>query len=195
MTGLGGCASVMEAAHSATSWTGRQAKAGWQEVVAALRPAPEAPAAFASYDTGDADLNLALMERKLSEPEPVRVAIDRRMDNGVLVVRPGRQRVRVQERLPHLRGPMPVRAQPVAEPEPQPTTPVQPSETPGQAFDYVRLDGPSDMVDWRSCEAQVGGAFLATAAGMALAPDFDACMRAKGYVLEAEARARLDAQY
>ncbi len=59
---------------------------------------------------------------------------------------------------------------------------------------YVKLSGRISADDWQDCEAQAGGYILADNAGFRLRPDFDYCMRAKGYVPESEAVSFMEAQ-
>ena len=51
---------------------------------------------------------------------------------------------------------------------------------------YVRLNGQSSMQDWRNCEVMHRGYWLVDAAGGRINPDFEVCMRNKGYVRESE---------
>ena len=51
---------------------------------------------------------------------------------------------------------------------------------------FVRLNGPSDVGDWRTCENLHRGYWLVDAAGGRVNPTFEVCMRNKGYVRESE---------
>ena len=57
--------------------------------------------------------------------------------------------------------------------------------TPGE-LSYVRLNGNSDMQDWRNCEIMHRGYWLVDAAGGRINPEFEVCLRNKGYVRESE---------
>lgn len=191
---LTGCETLSRHAGSAWDWSERQAASGWQQVVAVLRPAPRAEDRFlARADTGDAALNSHILEARLydtlleprAEPPVVKVAVDRTLDNGVMVIRPG-----APMRMRNMQSNAPWQPAPVAavRPDATPNPPASPASDP---YAYVRLDGATDMGDWRACETAVGGAFLVDASGVSLAPDFDACMRGRGYLPEAEAARRL----
>ena len=198
---LGGCQIMAPVGE----WTERQMDAGWRgtkSLVASmtkplpLRSAPRDMAVFHHADTHDAGLNTKALERavwiaKLNHMESVSLeAIDRTLDNGVMVFRPGSGARRIDTRptyRPALR--QPYGAAPIVQ---QPRrAPAQPEAVSPEAVSYVKLDGSLDMADWSACEGEVGGAFLVSPAGTRVAPDFDACMRSKGYVDEGEAERRL----
>ena len=63
----------------------------------------------------------------------------------------------------------------------------------GDSLSYVKIGGGSQISDWQACEAEAGNYFLTTATGFIVAPQFDSCMRTKGYKPEAEAEAELAA--
>jgi hypothetical protein len=166
---LGGCASLNQAA----DWTGRQASSGWKEVISVLRPAPKANPILANFDPGDAALNTARLEARVENAKIVRVAVNETIDNGVQIFRPG-------QRSPS--GPRIIntpRSQPQA-------APMQPAPTSADPYAYVRPNGTTDMADWQACEIQTGGAFIVTRGGVEIAPDFDRCLRAKGYLSETD---------
>jgi hypothetical protein len=52
---------------------------------------------------------------------------------------------------------------------------------------FVKLNGTSETSDWRSCEMLHRGYLFATERELRLSPEFEVCMRNKGYVLSAEA--------
>ena len=194
---LGGCQVMAPVGE----WTERQVDAGWRgtkSVVStiakplSLRSAPKDVAVFhpaaAHADTHDAGLNRKALERavwiaKLNQTDRVSLeAIDRTLDNGVMVFRPGSGARRIETRPPMYRPAIrqPYGAAPILrQPRPAPPQP--------EAVSYVRLDGSLDMADWSACESEVGGAFLVSPRQTRVAPDFDACMRSKGYVDEGEA--------
>ena len=64
----------------------------------------------------------------------------------------------------------------------------------GEDLSYVKIGGGSKISDWQSCEGQAGSYFLTTATGFLVAPEFDSCMRSKGYKPEAEAELELAQQ-
>ena len=178
-----------------------------------LRSAPPDSALFLhAHDTGDASLNTRALETQVwiaslpasrASRAPTLTAVDRTLDNGVMVFRPGRpgpvRRVgRPYGRLRQAPGPVAPRLRAPLRPAPLPintgTASVgTPSTAPaGEPVSYMRLDGgPLSMGDWTQCELQTGGAFLVGPTVTEVAPDFDACMRGRGYLPEAEAAARL----
>ena len=187
---LTGCESLSHHTGSVWNWSERQAVSGWREVVAVLRPAPEPEDRFLARasDTGDAALNAHILQERLydtlleprEEPPVVKVAVNRTVDNGVTVIRPGAP-MHVRRQVP----PSPSYPSPVARPV---SPPVAPSVDP---YAYVSVTGATDMADWQACERAVGGAFLVGPSGAAIAPDFDACMRGRGYLPESEAARRM----
>jgi|GEM_PF-2668249 len=209
---LGGCQVLAPAG----AWAERQVDAGWSETRKIVRKIPglrRTPTDIARFEgpvfvgVDDAGLNTQLLQRKLwvarmAATEPVqRQAIDRTLDNGVMVFRPG-QGSRVV-RTPYGAAPlMRPHSQdmrtPVSRPESRPVSRPVPRSAPSLAsapapdpVSYVKVDGSLDMADWTACEQAVGGAFLVSPQGTRVAPDFDACMRGEGYVSEAEADAIL----
>jgi len=52
--------------------------------------------------------------------------------------------------------------------------------------EFVKLNGESDLADWRNCETLNRGYLLASEYDFGLNPDFEVCMRNKGYVLGTE---------
>ncbi len=61
-------------------------------------------------------------------------------------------------------------------------TPVDPREA-----EFVKLNGDSDDTDWRNCEIMSRGYLFMSEYDFMLDPDFEVCMRNKGYVLATEA--------
>lgn len=59
---------------------------------------------------------------------------------------------------------------------------------------YVKLTGSPTAIDWKDCQAQAGGYIIADHTGFRVRPDFDYCMRVKGYVPEREAARFLEIQ-
>lgn len=55
--------------------------------------------------------------------------------------------------------------------------------------EFVKLNGTSENSDWRNCEAQSNGYLYISEYDFSLQPDFEVCMRNKGYVLTTEAGA------
>lgn len=53
---------------------------------------------------------------------------------------------------------------------------------------YVKIGGGSKMADWRACEVSSDGYFRLDGTRFAVNPDFDLCMRSRGYISEAEAQ-------
>ena len=51
---------------------------------------------------------------------------------------------------------------------------------------FVRLNGDTDVNDWRTCENLHRGYWRVDAAGGRINPDFEVCLRNKGYVRESE---------
>ncbi|WP_409432486.1 hypothetical protein ACJ3XI_09785 [Litorimonas sp. RW-G-Af-16] len=51
---------------------------------------------------------------------------------------------------------------------------------------FVRLNGESDVSDWRSCEMLHKGYLFTDETSLMLNPEFEVCMRNRGYVVEAE---------
>lgn len=143
---------------------------------------------------------------------PTRVAVDRTLDNGVRVFRPGASGpVRVIKR-PGIRSvprsapqTVPQPQAPAPRPAPQaalpaaprvPAPPVRAPQTSAPPADqdpvsYVRVNGTLSVEDWTACERSTGGAFIVAPGSTRLAPDFDACMRARGYLPETEAAEQL----
>lgn len=52
---------------------------------------------------------------------------------------------------------------------------------------FVRLNGQSQATDWRNCESQHRGYLYLSEYDFRLDPNFEVCMRNKGYVLTTEA--------
>jgi len=70
-------------------------------------------------------------------------------------------------------------------------SPVQPvNSTPIDPRDaaFVKLNGKSQDIDWRNCEVMSRGYLFASEYDFRLDPNFEVCMRNKGYVLTAEVR-------
>lgn len=68
---------------------------------------------------------------------------------------------------------------------PQPSyqsTPVDPRDAA-----FVKLNGQSEAADWRNCETAHRGYLFISEYDFTLDPNFEVCMRNKGYVLSAEA--------
>ena len=51
---------------------------------------------------------------------------------------------------------------------------------------FVKLNGPSQASDWQNCETRHRGYIFMSESDMRLSPEFEVCMRNKGYVLSAE---------
>ena len=51
---------------------------------------------------------------------------------------------------------------------------------------FVKLNGPSQAADWQNCEMRHRGYLFMSESEMRLNPEFEVCMRNKGYVLSAE---------
>lgn len=51
---------------------------------------------------------------------------------------------------------------------------------------FVRLNGAAQMQDWRNCEMVHRGYLFADEANFRVNPEFEVCMRNKGYVMESE---------
>lgn len=51
---------------------------------------------------------------------------------------------------------------------------------------FVSLNGQSDAQDWRNCEITSRGYLMTSTTDFRLNPEFEVCMRNKGYVTEAE---------
>lgn len=66
------------------------------------------------------------------------------------------------------------------------------SQETGDSLSYVKMGGGSKISDWQACEKQAGNYFIPTSSGFTVAPKFDSCMRAAGYMPEAEAQATLN---
>lgn len=56
---------------------------------------------------------------------------------------------------------------------------------------FVKIGGGSDMKDWKSCQQSAGNYFQMTGSGYRIDPNFENCMRSKGYKPESEAQADL----
>lgn len=54
---------------------------------------------------------------------------------------------------------------------------------------FVKLNGTSDNTDWRNCETRSKGYLFISEYDFSLQPEFEVCMRNKGYVLATEAGA------
>lgn len=52
---------------------------------------------------------------------------------------------------------------------------------------FVKLNGHSEVADWRNCETRHRGYLFMSEYDFTLDPNFEVCMRNKGYVLSAEA--------
>lgn len=57
---------------------------------------------------------------------------------------------------------------------------------------FVKIGGGSDMKDWKSCQQSAGNYFQMTDSGYRIDPNFENCMRSKGYKPENEAQADLN---
>lgn len=175
------------------------AKTGHQ-ITQFLRPAPPQPIDMALYDfetTGDADLNTQRLEGQLYvPPRPVKEeARGRFAPHMTLNAKPSASYM-----------PDPVPAQSLNRLDPVPIA--APSDdrvavkmTPQEAasdISFVKIGGGSDMADWQACESLAGGLFTMNATGYDILPEFEQCMRAKGYTTETEAEAefaRMDSRY
>jgi len=178
---MGGCASLNQVA----DWTGRQAKSGWQEVISVLRPAPKPTNHFAYTDTGDAALNTSLLEARIEKSRVIRVAINETLDNGVQVFRPGQPRTAAPRIINTPTAPASQPAyRPIITDAPLQVPSIQPQDA--DPYAYVRPNGTINMADWQSCEITTGGAFIVSHGGAEIAPDFDSCMRARGYMSETD---------
>lgn len=51
---------------------------------------------------------------------------------------------------------------------------------------FVKLNGPSQTADWQNCESRHRGYVFMSDAEVRLDPEFEVCMRNKGYVLSTE---------
>lgn len=145
----------------------------------------------AAYDSGDAGLNTAILERRMGFHAPMfRVHEDAQnrfnapMDFRILPS---------EASAPKLRGLMPREAyeNPVRHESFLTSQTVQSSPSNAQDVSYVKMGGGSDMADWQACETLAGGLFVIDTSGYEVDPQFDACMRARGYKTEREAQADL----
>ncbi len=57
---------------------------------------------------------------------------------------------------------------------------------------FVKVGGGSNMNDWVSCQQRAGHYFQMTRTGYRIDPNFENCMRSKGYKPESEAKAELN---
>jgi len=67
----------------------------------------------------------------------------------------------------------------------QPTY-VAPAYTDPRDVGFVKLNGKSDVADWRNCETISRGYLYISKYDFSLDPNFEVCMRNKGYVLTTE---------
>jgi len=167
VTSLSGCAMIGNMSQSL--WGGAQSF-GLQtqkSVLSLLRPAPKTDYADASGNaagyvlTGwdDSDVNYGVLARRHDLVRSVMPA-------------PAHEDARQYFQTPA--------------PRPQPSVQKEPSIAPGSDIAFVKTDGPSHMVDWQGCEQSSGGTFITSAAGYRLNPDFENCMRSRGYKPESE---------
>jgi len=183
---------------------------------AAITPIFEAKptvTAHSGFDSGDAGLNTALLERRLGI-QSYRHQVFKGAETGFNA--PMNFRVTPSETsAPQLRGLMPrasyenpqrvtgvyrdhgvqvyrpapkVRSR-VFQPEPAPVLEASSDED----ISYVKMGGGSNMSDWQACETLAGGLFVTNSEGFTVAADFDRCMRARGYITEREAQSQLSA--
>ena len=60
---------------------------------------------------------------------------------------------------------------------------------------YVKLSGGTSISDWQSCQSEAGGYIQPAQNGFTIRPDFDYCMRVKGYIPEGEALEFIDSEF
>ena len=65
--------------------------------------------------------------------------------------------------------------------------PVQVVYTDPRTAGFVKLNGKSELLDWQNCETIHRGYLYISESDFRLDPDFEVCMRNKGYVLTTEA--------
>ncbi len=61
-----------------------------------------------------------------------------------------------------------------------------------QDISFVKIGGGSNMSDWTSCQQQSGSYYQMTKTSYRIDPNFENCMRGKGYKLESEAKDELN---
>lgn len=59
---------------------------------------------------------------------------------------------------------------------------------------YVKMSGSTSISDWQSCQAQAGSYIQPQGAGFVIHPNFDGCMRQRGYIPEREALVFMERQ-
>lgn len=163
---LSGCAFLGDAADTAWSGTKSAARFVSAPVRDLLRGTPHDDVVFASEVRSDAYGNDTVVSTELIDapaPQPAPVYTP--------VYMAERQPV---DFAPHLADPASLDGVPsavIADPA---------------SIAFVRLNGDTNLQDWRTCENLHRGYWLVDAAGGRLNPDFEVCMRNKGYVREAE---------
>ena len=157
---LSGCAQIGSAADalwSGTKSVGRFVGTPYRKY---LRDAPEPEYVFDEAVPADSDVVVyAGAAPSETQPAPVYIA-------------PG----------PVIPAEYPATGQYYADADPVPTATIASPDS----IAFVRLNGESSMQDWQNCEMIHRGYWLIDAAGGRINPDFEVCMRNKGYVRESE---------
>ena len=206
---LSGCSSLNSFGNSLWSGTSHMASKSYNSVASLFRAAP-ARDEGGLYVGSDATLNTALLSRHVSQYASLQPYTP--------MLGAAKQRVLPVQTTPQLRGShsmtcsdkgaakrallkknadtkyqtaslTPTLSGPISTSRPTPVPIASPKET--DSLSYVRLKGGVSMADFESCAQSSGGYFEQTRTGYRPNTGFDRCMRAKGYISEAEAETRL----
>ncbi len=207
---LGGCAQMHNWGQSMWTGTKNLSATSSQKITSILRPAPKQTERFETArrpapmpDTLVADF-MRRYAVPITEDTPTFVAMNRTRENGVHIYRPGSQaRANYTQITPQAITPAPIyqapqsRAitpslRPSSAPDFMPKNPKQlagglPSASTAAIASYVKTSGGASMADWQACQTDAGDIYLASGNSYSINPNFDHCMRAKGYLPESEA--------
>ncbi len=140
-----------------------------------LRSAPLPSYVFDYHDSGDAALNQALIERRFG------TQFGFASSGHVPTISSGPRGVSSPEEAIGRFSP-----EPDFKSSSKAKTPAKVSEHTPSDISFVKVGGGSDYADWQACERQLGGAFVDVGGRYALSPQFEHCMRQKGYKPESE---------
>lgn len=185
--GLSGCAQMMNLGDLIWTESKHATVKTSHKVMAMLRPkAPRAEPVFvhndvSAYEAQSQYTPPSLRGQNVQDSQPIAIEFYQRPQEGV-------QTASAAQTTPR----------PISTPRPSPVSaPFQGSETqlalaPASEMDmpdmaYVKLSGSTSISDWQSCQAEAGSYIQPRGAGFIVHPNFDDCMRARGYIPEREA--------
>jgi len=159
---FGGCAAVSHLSPKVATGSNGPPVNAVSPPKAILRAAPLPAYVFDTHDTGDAGLNVVVLQRRGLIPNAY--------------AQPGQFRPVSLEN-----------ARTRFAPKLSPQTPDRKGLAKTGDLSFVKIGGGSDVSDWNACERQAQGVFDISGYDYRVRPGFELCMRARGYKTESEA--------